>query len=432
MEHLLEMKDVKKNFGGVAALKGVSLTLDKGEVLALVGENGAGKSTLMKILAGCIDASSGEIYVNGEKQNFKSPQEAIQKGISVIYQELNYYKDLSIAENIFSGRLPKNKFGKIDWKKAYELSNNALKEIEFEIDPRTEVGKLSIAQKQLVEIAKAVSRKNEIIVMDEPTAALNDEETTSLFEMIRRLRNKGVSFIYISHRLDELFKVADRVEVIRDGAYVGEIGIKDAKRDDIVHMMVGRTIEQMYPHKLLEPGDMLLEARGIKGGIVDDVSINVRSGEIVSLFGLMGSGITELLEEIYGVREKDAGQIFLKGKEVTIKSPKDAVKNRLAYVPPERKITGLYMMQGIKENIVAPSITDLSKGLVMDKNAEISETKHIMDKLEIKATGIEAEVKSLSGGNQQKVLIGKWLRINPTVILVNEPTRGVEIGRAHV
>ena len=428
MGHLLEMRDVKKNFGGVAALKGVSLVLDEGEVLALVGENGAGKSTLMKILAGSLEASSGEIFVNEERQNFRSPQEAIQKGIRVIYQELNYYKDLSITENIFSGRLPQKRLGRIDWKKAHELAAEALKEVEFEIDPRTKLHELSMAQKQLVEIAKAVSRNNKIIVMDEPTAALNDEETKSLFRMIRRLRERRVSFIYISHRLEELFEVADRVEVIRDGMYIGEMDIRDAKRDDIIRMMVGRTIDQLYPHKTLEPGKVIFEARNITGGIVQDVSIHVRQGEIVSLFGLMGSGTTELLEEIYGVRRREAGGIFLEGKEVSIRNTQEAVKNRISNDPPERKETGLYMMQSIKKNIVAPSITELSKGWIMDKKREVSETARMMEMLEIKAKGMDAEVKSLSGGNQQKVLLGKWIRMNPKVILINEPTRGVDVG----
>ncbi len=285
-----------------------------------------------------------------------------------------------------------------------------------------------MAQKQLVEIAKAVSRNNKIIVMDEPTAALNDEETKSLFRMIRRLRERRVSFIYISHRLEELFEVADRVEVIRDGMYIGEMDIRDAKRDDIIRMMVGRTIDQLYPHKTLEPGKVIFEARNITGGIVQDVSIHVRQGEIVSLFGLMGSGTTELLEEIYGVRRREAGGIFLEGKEVSIRNTQEAVKNRIAYVPPERKVTGLYMMQSIKKNIVAPSITELSKGWIMDKKREVSETARMMEMLEIKAKGMDAEVKSLSGGNQQKVLLGKWIRMNPKVILINEPTRGVDVG----
>lgn len=424
----MEMENICKDYSGVTVLKNVSLTLDTGEVLALVGENGAGKSTLIKILSGSIPATEGEIYINGEKQHFNSPIDAIKRGISVIYQELNYYKDLTVAENIFAGKLPQTKLKKIDWKRVNERALETLREIEVDINTGMIVGELPVAQKQLIEIAKAISRDNRIIVMDEPTAALNDEETSNLFKMIRRLRDKGISFIYISHRLEELFQVADRVMVLRDGGYVGGMNIKDAKREDIVRMMVGRDITQMYPHKVAQKGEVMFEVRSISGGIVKDVSLKVRKGEIVAIFGLMGSGLTELLEEIFGIRKKDTGEIYIDGKKVDISKAVDAVRYDMAYVPPERKVTGLYMQQSIKDNIVATSIKDFSRGWIMDRKREAAETQAVIEKLSIKCQSMNTVMKSLSGGNQQKVLLGKWIRRNPRIILINEPTRGVDVG----
>lgn len=343
MEHLLEMKEIRKDYSGVTVLKDVSLSLDKGEVLALVGENGAGKSTMMKVLSGSVPATAGEIYLNGEKQSFLSPIDSIKKGISVIYQELNYFKDLTVAENIFAGRLPMKKGKRVDWQRLYQLSAQVLKEVGVDIDPKAAMGKLSIAQKQLIEIAKAISRENQIIVMDEPTSALNDKETGNLFEMIKRIKKRGISFIYISHRLEELFQVADRVMVLRDGSCVGVMGIEAATREGIIKLMVGRELGEMYPRRTADKGGVLFQVEGITGGIIKDISLKVCQGEIVSIFGLMGSGATELLEEIFGVRKKEKGKFYVSGKEVKINRTQDAVHHSIAYIPPERKVTGLYM-----------------------------------------------------------------------------------------
>jgi ABC-type sugar transport system ATPase subunit len=427
-EILLEMKNMYKDYGGVLVLKDVSLELNKGEVLALVGENGAGKSTLIKILSGSIPSKSGEIFINGEKQHFASPIEAINKGISVIYQELNYFKDLTIAENILSGRMPQTKMKKIDWKKADEIAQESLVKMKLNFNPRQTVGKLSVAEKQLVEIAKAISRNNRIIVMDEPTAALNDTETNSLFEIIKTLRDQGISFIYISHRLEEIFQVADRVMVLRDGQKAGELDGKTANREDIIKLMVGREITQMYPRKAAEVGEVIFRASGISGGIVNDVSLNIRKGEIVTVFGLMGSGLTELFEMIFGVRKRDAGEISVDGKKINVRNAGSAMAHGMAYMPPERKVNGLIMSQTIKENIISPSITRFSKGWVMDEKRETSETQRVIDNFSIRCKGMYHIVKSLSGGNQQKVLLGKWINRQPKIIMINEPTRGVDVG----
>lgn len=428
MEHLLEMKEIRKDYSGVTVLKGVSLTLDEGEVLAMVGENGAGKSTMIKILSGSVPATAGEIYLNGEKQTFFSPIEAIKKGISVIYQELNYFKNLTVAENIFAGRLPMKIGKRVDWPLMYRLATEALQEVGLDIDPKTVIGKLSIAQKQLVEIAKAISRNNRIIVMDEPTAALNDRETNTLFEMIRRIKKKGVSIIYISHRLEEIFQVADRVMVLRDGNCVGVMDVKEATREGVIRLMVGRELGDMYPRRISEKGDVLFQVEGISGGILKDVNLNIRQGEIVSVFGLMGSGATELLEQIFAVRKKEKGRIYISGKEVKIDRTQDAVRHNIAYIPPERKVTGLYMQQNIKQNLLAPSIKKFSRGWVMDEKRENSESQAIINRLAIKCNGMKDIARYLSGGNQQKVLFGKWMLRKPKVFLINEPTRGVDVG----
>jgi len=428
MEHLLEMKGMRKDYSGVTVLKDVDLTLKEGEVLALVGENGAGKSTLIKILSGSVPATAGEIFLNGQKQLFSSPVDSLQKGISVIYQELNYFKDLTVGENIFAGRLPKTKLRQIDWPKVYQQAEEYLKEIGVDIDPKAVIGTLSVAQKQLVEIAKSISRNSRIIVMDEPTAALNDKETNGLFDMINRIKKRGISFIYISHRLEELFHVADRIMVLRDGRCVGEMGVQEATRETIIQMMVGREVNQLHVHKSVKKENVLFEAQGITGGIVQDVSLKVHQGEIVSVFGLMGSGVTELLEEIFGVRKKEKGDIYLDGKKVTVSKTEDAVRHNMAYVPPERKMTGLYMQQSIKTNIIAPSIKEFSRGWIMDRKGEIDSTQKIIEQLSIKCTSMEHTVKYLSGGNQQKILLGKWIRKRPRIILINEPTRGVDVG----
>jgi len=428
MEHLLEMKKIRKDYSGVTVVKGVSLTLDEGEILALVGENGAGKSTLIKVLSGSIQATAGEIYLNSEKQVFSSPIDAIKKGVSVIYQELNYFKDLTVAENIYAGRLPMHKGKRVDWAKLYKDASEVLKEVGVEINPKEIIGKLSVAQKQLVEIAKAISKNNRIIVMDEPTAALNDRETSSLLELIKKLKKKGISFIYISHRMEEIFQVADRVMVLRDGNCVGTMGIQDITKQGVISLMVGREIKDMYPHRNVKKGDVLFEAEGITGGIVKDVSLKVSQGEIVSVFGLMGSGVTELLEEIFGVRKKEKGKLYISGKEITVKNTQDAVSHNIAYIPPERKITGLYMQQPIKENLLTPSIKNFSQGWIMERKRENAEAQAIIDSLDIKCRSMKDIVRYLSGGNQQKVLFGKWMLRKPKIILVNEPTRGVDVG----
>jgi len=428
LDYLLQMKNMRKDYAGVTVLSDVNLTLEKGEVLALVGENGAGKSTLMKLLSGSVMPTSGEIYIDGIQQHFKNPFDAIEMGISTIYQELNYYKDLTVAENIYSGRLPvSKKLKKVDWKKLNSDAQQVLAAIGVDISATAVVNKLTVAEKQLVEIAKAVSRNNRIIIMDEPTATLNTQETDSLFQLISRLKKNGVSIIFISHRLEELFIVADRVMVLRDGKYIGERAIREINREEIIRMMVGREITNLYPRKVSHIGDTVFEANNICGGIVQDSSVVVREGEIVSVFGLMGSGQTEFFEELFGARKMDSGEMKLDGKTLKIKSPADAVAKNIAYVPPERKTTGLCLAQTIHQNILGASIDRYKKGIAVDQKREKADVKTMIGKLAIKCQGAKTEVKALSGGNQQKVLLAKWILRTPRMIMINEPTRGVDV-----
>ncbi len=427
---LLRMEHISKEYPGVKALSDVHLTLDKGEVLALVGENGAGKSTLMKILSGSVKADSGSIYINETEVNFASPKQAIDSGISIMYQELNYLDELSIAENIFLGRLPaKNKYAKVvDYRALNRQTKEVLEKVGLKHSPSTPVSALSIAEKQLVEIAKAISKKISILIMDEPTSALNEEETNNLFRIIRELSSQGISIIYISHRMDEIFRISDRTMVMRDGCYITDVKTSDTNKDELVAYMVGRKIGDMYPKRHVDKGNVLIEVEDLTVKKIRNISLTVREGEVVGLFGLMGSGRTELVESIFGVHKIKSGKIRIHGKEVAIRSPLSAIRQGIAYVPSERKQDGLILSHSVKANVTIASLKKYKRGISLNLSKENERVKQWIDKLDIKSARVNTLVETLSGGNQQKVVLAKWLENEPKILILNEPTRGIDVG----
>ncbi len=432
-DFLLEMKDIRMSFGVVDVLHGVSLNLKHGEVLALVGENGAGKSTLMKILAGVYPQKSGKIILEGKDLSYKGPLERIDDGISVIYQELNYFDDLSIAENILVGRVPVKGFLKrVDRKKMNSHAQKVLDTIGLNVDPAEYCSTLTVAQKQLLEIAKAIDKKSKIVVMDEPTSALNETEVNNLFRIVHQLKSEGVSVIYITHKMDEIFQISDRVAVLRDGETVAIEDINSITKDEIISKMVGKIVGNLFPKHTSKPGEVLLDVRHltIESAKIKDVSLTVHRGEIVTLYGLMGSGCDQLVKSFFGIGGKkiDGGEIFYKGTKVVLSGPRDAMAKRIAYIPSERKTEGVILCHSIKRNISLPLLETLRKGLSLDTKKEDEVVDDAMESFSIKATNSDDLVSTLSGGNQQKVVVAKWLLTHPDFIIVNEPTKGVDVG----
>lgn len=430
-EQVLSMKGISKSFPGVKALQGVDLELRRGEVLALLGENGAGKSTLIKILSGDYTADAGEIYIEGKKVEKHDPRTAIASGVSVIYQELNNSDPLSIAENIYMGNLPRNRFGMIDYKKLYADAGEMLRRVGLNDEhPETLMEKLSIAKKQMVEIAKALSHNVKILVMDEPTASLNDEEIEILFGIVRRLSEQGTSVIYISHRLDEVFEISDNIVVMRDGRRVAKLKTSDTTKSELIAHMVGREIQDMYPERTTEHiGKVLLEVEDLRSDYIDGVSFSVRRGEIVGLFGLMGAGRTETVEMIIGDRKKKGGRILMDGQEVKINSPEDAKRCGIGYLPSDRKAAGLFLIHSVGDNITINVLNQILNGMRMisrGKNHELA--KEWVKRLRIKTPSPDVLAQTLSGGNQQKIVVAKWLAADPKVLILNDPTRGIDVG----
>jgi ABC-type sugar transport system ATPase subunit len=429
-EFALKMEGIYKEFPGVVAVNMVDLEVRHGEVLALIGENGAGKSTMIKILSGAYSCDKGTIYVDGKEMGRYTPKQAIDSGISVIYQELNYLNYMSVAENIFIGNIPlKKKSRLVDYAELKRRSIEVQKMVGLEhIDPMTTMGQLSVSEKQLVEIGRAYARNVKILVMDEPTSALNDRECEKLFQLIDMLKKQGKAIIYISHKLDEVVRVSDRIQVMRDGRSVGVKNANDITKNEMVNMMVGRTITEMYPISKREIGEPLLEVRGMTNHFLKDVSFTLHKGEILGLFGLMGAGCDEIVRTLFGLMPLSSGEIFVDGKKVAIKSSKDAIKNGMAYVPSERKTEGLILMQSVKANIVLLQIDKLMKNFTVDKNRETELALEWSKKLNVKAPGIDTITESLSGGNQQKVVLAKWMLNKPKILILNEPTKGIDVG----
>ena len=431
---LLQMRGIRKRFSRVEVLKGVDLTLHAGHVLALLGENGAGKSTLMKILSGDYARDGGEILVSGQPVQIHSPRDAENVGIRVIYQELNYAPDLSVAENVLMGHLPTRSgpWGSflVDWQEAYRRTSEILATLSKEIDPHDLVGRLSVGKQQLVEIAKALSGNAQILVMDEPTAALASREVAMLFETISTLRARGVGIIYISHRLDEVEQVAQRVTVLRDGTVAGDVPLPGVTRREIVHMMVGREVETLYPARQGEPGKPILEVSKLtRAGVFEDVTFTVRAGEIVGLYGLLGAGQTEVVNALFGANPAQSGQIKIQGKPVTIRSPRDGKRHGIGLVPEDRKREGVVLSMSVADNLTLGNWSAVSQGGVFQQAREKERADYWVQRLGVRfSRSTDQEIGTLSGGNQQKIVIARWLEAGTRVLLLSEPTRGVDVG----
>ncbi len=427
---ILKMQQITKRFPGVLALDQVNISLDRGEVLALVGENGAGKSTLLKILSGAYVKDEGVIEFDGRVIDGYSPNEAIDMGISIIYQELDNYGTLTVTENILVNALPRKggKFSPIDWKAANAKADELIRRITDEIDVTARINTLTAAQQQLVEIAKAMSRNMKVLVMDEPTSALNRVETEQLLKIVKNLAAEGIGIIYISHRMDEIFQISDRIQVMRDGKSVSSFLTSEVDEERIVREMVGRTLDSMYPHTKQTPGECILKVEHLTCGKAEDVSFRLHRGEILSLFGLMGAGRTSMVRGLFGDRYIRSGSIEILGKTTRNRSPKEAIQNHIAYVPNERKLEGLMLTDTVRVNISISVVDILKKFLKVDKKAEEQITEHWIEKLGIRTPSGETKVVSLSGGNQQKVVIARWLETKPEILILNDPTRGIDVG----
>ena len=426
---LVQMKNIAKSFSDTKVLKGVNLELGHGEILALLGENGAGKSTLMKILSGIYSKDSGEIYLDGELCHFQNPKEAQNKGIAIIHQEMNLCNDLTVSENIFLGREISGTL-QLSRKKMDEEAQRILDSLGVSMKATDLAGDLKVSEQQMVEIAKALSEEAKVLIMDEPTSALSRKEIEDLFRVIRRLRDEGRGIIYISHRLDELRAIVDRVTILRDGENVISAKLSDLSIDDIIRHMVGREIQDKFPHLSCEKGVEILRVENLEAGPkVRNISFSLYEGEILGIAGLMGAGRTEMTRALFGVDEKSAGKVYLYGKEISIRSPKDSIEHGMALIPEDRRKDGLCTELSIRENIALPNLDSLIGPFsALSKEKEKQLSGQAMQSLNVKAESEEMIAKNLSGGNQQKVVLGKWLVRNPKVILFDEPTRGIDIG----
>ena len=423
---ILKMQHISKAYGGIKALDDVELTVEKGEVLCLLGENGAGKSTLMKILSGVVRADEGEIWLEGKKLDIKDPNVAHQLGISIVHQELVQFPDMTIMENIYMGRYPK-KNGLVDFKELRRRTEELMDRLNIHFNPMEYIRNLSVAQRQLVEIMKALSFDSKIIVFDEPTSSLTTEETAILFRIIRDLKENGISQIYISHRLEDIFAIGDRVTVLRDGQNSGGGMVKDLDSDQIIALMVGRNLDNQFPKEPTEIGDVILKVEHITNDRVKDASFELRKGEVLGFGGLVGAGRTELMRAIMGL-DRCTGKIFKNGQEIENKTPTDAIKNGFALVPEDRKDQGLVLILSILQNIEMSSLKKLSSGGFMNKGEELKCADEYMNVLHIKAAGYNQPAGALSGGNQQKVVLAKCLATKPEILIMDEPTRGIDVG----
>lgn len=430
MSALLEMKGISKRFLGVRALKGVDFELRRGEVHALVGENGAGKSTLMKVLTGIYQPDDGEIFFEGKPYAVKNIGEAQALGIAMIHQELNMMNDLTVAQNVFIGREIKKGF----WLKDAEMVKETQKifdRIGIKIDPKMQLGRLTVGKQQMVEIAKAVSRDCKLLILDEPTAALTQTEIEELFRIMEDLKAKGIGMIYISHRMDEINRISDRITVMRDGEYVGTVDTASVTKDDVINMMIGRVIyEDPKTHsEVPDDAEVVLEVKHLSSGnAFNDVSFTLRRGEILGFSGLMGAGRTEVARAIFGADPHDGGEIFVNGKRVNIKTPEDAVKLGIGYLSEDRKRYGLLLDKSITENSALASIDKYTKGIFINDRRAKAEAKEENLKLRTKTPSMDQLLKNLSGGNQQKVIIARWLIRNSDILIFDEPTRGIDVG----
>lgn len=423
----VEMRNIQKSFSGVPALKNVNLHVLPGEIHALVGENGAGKSTLMKILAGAYTKDSGEILIDGKNVEIHSPREGKANGVGIVYQEFELAGDLTVAENIYLDRLSEQKV--INWKALYERAKTQLNALGFDIDPRKKVNQLSVAYQQVVEIAKVLSSNAKILVMDEPTAVLTPNESENLFMLLKKLRSENVSIIYISHRMEEIFRLADNITIMRDGEVTGTGRKDDLSSSRVIEMMIGRKLNMMFPTRKVQIGEEILRVDGLSGERFKDISFTVRQGEVVGLAGLVGSGRTEIVRAIFGADKKEGGHVYMSGQEVFIHSPTDAIKAGISLVPESRKEQGLVVDLPIYANMTMSNIRSVATGLgLINRSEERDLTTKLVQQLEVKTSSIDLPAKNLSGGNQQKVVLAKWFNAHSRVIIFDEPTRGVDVG----
>jgi ABC-type sugar transport system ATPase subunit len=427
-EYVFEMKDITKAFGRNVVLDGVSISIKPGEVRALMGENGAGKSTLMKILGGIFSADSGTVYMDGKEASIKTVDDARKYGVSFIHQEITNIPEMTIAENIFLGREPKNHLKLVDYRKMKHEAQKALDALGLDLDAGMLIRGLSVAQQQMIEIARAVNEGAKILILDEPTASLSKSETDNLFAQIDRLKKAGVAMIYISHRMEETFKVCDSVTVLRDGKFIGTRDTKETTENELISMMVGREFNNMYGNKRVIGGDVIMEVKHLTTDKVFDISFTLRKGEILGFSGLVGAGRTELALALFGIDSIQSGEIWLEGKKLTISKPKDAMNAGIALVPEERKEQGLFLGHSIATNLTFQVLSEFIHQLRVDKKKESNIVDEFKQKLSIKMASVEQTAGELSGGNQQKIVISKWLAAKPKVLILDEPTRGIDVG----
>ncbi len=433
MEHdvLLQMTDICKEFPGVKALDHVSLTVKKGTVHALMGENGAGKSTLMKCLFGMYTKDSGQIFLDGKEVNFKNSKEALENGVAMVHQELNQALKRNVMDNIWLGRYPKIANIMVNERKIYDDTKAVFDELGIDVDPKRIMSTMPVSQRQMVEIAKAVSFNSKVIVFDEPTSSLTEQEVEHLFEIINMLRDRGCGIIYISHKMAEILRISDEVTIMRDGQYIATKEAKDLTMEEIIRLMVGRELTKQFPEKTNKPGEIALEVENLTAqySLLKDVSFKARKGEIIGLAGLDGSGRTECLENIFGVATRKGGTIKLDGKVVGNKNARESIKNGFALLTEERRATGIFGILSIRENTVISSLKKhLKFGVYLKDSSMKEDTKWSIESMRTKTPSQETQIRSLSGGNQQKVILGRWLLTEPEVLLLDEPTRGIDVG----
>lgn len=429
-EYVLEMIDIEKQFPGVKALDHAQLKLRPGTVHALMGENGAGKSTLMKCLFGVYKEDAGKILIDGKETHFAGPKNALDNGVAMVHQELNQVLKRSVMENIWLGRFPK-KMGLVSHQQMYEKTKAVFKELDIPVDPKTIIGKLSVSQRQMVEIAKAVSYNAKIVVLDEPTSSLTEEEVEHLFKIMNKLRDNGVALVYISHKMEEILHISDEVTIMRDGKWVATEHARDLTTDKIIKLMVGRDLTNRFPPKTNVPGEVMLEVKNLTGKYMPsciDVSFELRKGEILGIAGLVGSRRTELLETIFGISHRASGEVILNGKTVDNKDSRMAIKNGFALLTEERRATGIFPVMNISFNSIIANIKSYKKHVLLSGKDMTKDTGWVIDSMHVKTPSQRTQIRSLSGGNQQKVIFGRWLLTAPEVLLLDEPTRGIDVG----
>lgn len=425
--YILTLKNITKEFPGVKALDDVTINIERGTIHGLVGENGAGKSTMIKVLAGIYQPNKGEIILDGKPCRFNSPIEARRAGISVVHQEIKLAEPLSVAENMFLGNV-QLKNGLVDWKGMRRRAREIVEDLGMDIDINAQVSSLTVAKKQIVEIMHAINNNSRILIMDEPSAVLTDRELEVMFRIVKQLRDKGITIIYISHRLDEIFGLCSNVSVLRDGCHIDTIPVASVDRQGLINMMVGREMGQEYPKEVGNVGGTILEVKNLSRGILQDISFEVKSGEVFGISGLVGAGRTELARAILGIDKPESGEVYVRGKKVHYRTFADAIRDGLGLIPEDRKLQGLVQIMSVKRNTTLVNMKRVLRAGVISSSLEEKLSKEYADKLHVVTPSMETEVQYLSGGNQQKVVIAKWLFQNSEILFLDEPTRGIDVG----